>query len=68
MAVELIAERAPEPRTALTTRGQAAVHLLRFEDAWAELGADDRRYFAGTLEQLAREAALAGEGEGPWTS
>ncbi len=59
MAVELIAEQAPEQRTALTARGQAAVHLLRFEDAWAELGAEDRRYFADTLEDLAREATVA---------
>ena len=56
MAVELIAEQAPERPATLTARGQAAVHLIRFEDAWAELGADDRRYFAGTLEDLAREA------------
>ena len=65
MAVELIAEQAlspigdTEPRAALTTRGEAAIHLIRFEDAWAELGAEDRRYFAGTLEDLAREAAVA---------
>ena len=70
MAVELIAERAdfpelasrdanspaPEPRPALTARGEAAVHLIRFEGVWAELGADDRAYFAVALEQLAREA------------
>ena len=59
MAVELIAEQAFEPCAALTARGQAAVHLLRFEDAWAELGADDRVYFAGALEQLAREARVS---------
>ena len=56
MAVELIVEQAPERPAALTARGEAAVHLLRFEDAWAELGADDRAYFAGTLGDLAREA------------
>ena len=59
MAAELIAEQAPEPRPALTARGEAAVHLLRFEDVWAELGADDRAYFAGTLGDLAREARVA---------
>ena len=56
MAVEMIVEQAPEPRVALTPRGEAAVHLLRFEEVWAELGADDRGYFVATLEQLAREA------------
>ena len=56
MAVELIAEQAPEPCATLTTRGAAAVHLLRFEAVWVELGADDRRYFAATLEQLVQEA------------
>ena len=55
MAAELIVEQAPEPRAALTARGEAAVHLIRFEEAWAALGAEDRAYFAGTLEQLARE-------------
>ena len=61
MAVEMIVEQAPEPRAALaalTARGEAAVHLIRFEDAWAELGADDREYFAGALEDLAREAQV----------
>ncbi len=58
MAVELIAEQAPEPCAALTARGEAAVYLIRFETVWAELGADDRRYFASTLEELAREAAV----------
>ena len=47
---------APERPAALTVRGEAAVHLIRFEDAWAELGAEDRRYLAGTLEDLAWEA------------
>ena len=58
MAVEMIVEQAPEPRAALAARGDAAVHLIRFEDAWATLGADDREYFAGTLEDLAREAQV----------
>ena len=49
-------QQVPEPRPALTARGEAAVHLLRFEEVWAGLGADDRGYFAATLEQLAREA------------
>ena len=73
MAVQLTVERAdfpelapigatspsPEPCAALTARGAAAVHLIRFEDAWAELGAEDRRYFAAVLEDLAREAVVA---------
>ena len=56
MAAELITDQASEPRAALTACGQAAVHLLRFEDVWAELGAEDRRYFAAALEDLVREA------------
>ena len=52
----------------LTPRGRAAARLLAFEDAWAELDGADRAYFAGTLEQLAREATLAGEREEPWTN
>ena len=55
----MIVEQAPEPRPALTRRGEAAVHLVRFEAVWAGLGADDRGYFAATLEQLAREAKAA---------
>ena len=58
MAAEMIVEQVPEPRPALTPRGAAAVHLIRFEEIWAELGGADRRYFASTLEDLAR---LAGE-------
>ena len=56
MVVELIAEQAPAPCAALTARGVVAVHLIRFVDAWAELGAEDRGYFADTLEDLARDA------------
>ena len=56
MAAEMIVERAPEPRPALTARGEAAVHLIRFEDVWTELGAQDRAYFAATLERLTAEA------------
>ena len=65
MAIDLareldVAAADPEaPGGALTGRGAAAVHLIRFEDAWATLGADDRAYFASTLEDLAREAAVA---------
>ena len=59
MAAEMIVERAPESRAALPPRGEAAVHLVRFEEVWAELGAADRGYFAATLEQLAREARAA---------
>ena len=56
MAVQLIAEQAPERPAALTARGQAAVLLIRLEELWPELGADDRAYFAAALEELAREA------------
>ena len=59
MAVEMIVEQALEQRPALTPRGEAAVHLIRFEEVWAELGAEDRGYFAATLEQLAQEATAA---------
>ena len=58
MAVELIAEQMPERPAALTARGEATVHLIRFEDVWAELGGTDRGYFAATLERLAREARV----------
>ena len=66
MAIDLarepdVAAADPEaPGGVLTARGEAAVHLIRFEDAWAELGAEDRAYFAGALEDLAREARVAG--------
>ena len=43
----------------LTPRGVAAVHLIRFEDVWAELDGADRAYFASELEQLAREARVS---------
>ena len=43
----------------LTPRGVAAVHLIRFEDAWRELDGAGRAYFASELEQLAREAREA---------
>ena len=42
----------------LTPRGRAVARLLAFEAVWAELDAADRAYFAGTLEQLAREARV----------
>ena len=54
MAVDV--QRDDEQASALTTRGEAAVHLIRFEEVWAELGADDRGYFAAALKRLAREA------------
>ena len=31
---------------ALTARGRAACRLSEFQDAWAELTAEDRRWFA----------------------
>ena len=45
---------------ALTPRGEAAILLIRLEDAWAELGPADRAYFAGVLEDLARQAREVG--------
>ena len=51
-------QQVPEPRAALTSRGEAAVHLIRFEEVWAEVGGEDRGYFAATLEQPAREARV----------
>ena len=50
MAIDVIYEQARAE--------QAAVHLIRFEAVWAELGADDRGYVAGALEQLAWEARV----------
>ena len=72
MAVELIAEPAlsamaeTEPRAALTPRGVAAVHLIRFEEAWRELDGVDRAYFASELEQLARQSQAARQEGGCW--
>ena len=44
--------------TALTGRGTAAVHLSRFQDAWAELTAEDRQWFAHWLTGLLVDACL----------
>ena len=36
---------------AVTPRGHAACRLSEFADAWAELGAEDRRWFAEWLTE-----------------
>ncbi len=43
----------------LTSRGVAACQLSEFQDAWAELTAEDRRWFAETLTELLVDAATA---------
>ena len=40
----------------LTGRGVAACRLSEFQDAWAELTAEDRRWFAETLTTLLVDA------------
>ena len=57
MPAPTVAADADAP-AALTPRGRGVARLLAFEDVWAELGADDRAYFARELEQLAREAQV----------
>ena len=44
---------------ALTSRGVAACRLSEFQDAWAELGVEDRAWFAETLAELLVDAATA---------
>lgn len=41
----------------VTPKGHVALALMRWEDAWSELAADERAWFADWLGQLAREAA-----------
>ena len=41
---------------ALTARGVAACRLSEFADVWAELGAEDRAWFAETLTELLVDA------------
>ena len=43
---------------ALTARGRAACHLTEFQDAWAELTAEDRAWFAHWLTELLVDAVL----------
>ncbi len=48
----------PYQRPALTPRGTAAAHLSRFQDAWAELTAEDRAWFASWLNELLIDAVV----------
>ncbi len=50
----------PYQRPALTPRGVAAAHLSRFQDAWDELAAEDRAWFAEDLRDLLVEAVMPG--------
>jgi len=43
----------------LTRRGVAACRLSEFQDAWAELGAEDRAWFAWWLSELLIDASTA---------
>ena len=43
---------------ALTARGRAACRLAEFQDAWAELTAEDRAWFAHWLTELLVDAVL----------
>ena len=42
----------------LTARGRAACRLAEFQDAWAELAAEDRAWFAHWLTELLVDACL----------
>ena len=44
--------------SALTPRGGAALRLSEFQDAWAELTAEDRAWFAHWLTELLVDACL----------
>ena len=59
MPAPTVATDADAP-AALTPRGVAALHLIRFEAVWAELDGADRAYFATELAELARQAGEAG--------
>ncbi len=43
----------------LTSRGVAACRLSEFQDAWAELGVQDRAWFARWLSELLIDASTA---------
>ena len=43
---------------ALTARGRAACRLSELQDAWAELTAEDRQWFAHWLNELLIDAVL----------
>ena len=57
--IQPTADQPDERPAALTPRGQAAALLIRLEDLWPSLDAADRAWLDGTLEDLAREAAVA---------
>ena len=48
----------PYQRPAITPRGVAVLRLAEFTDAWAELTAEDRAYFAHWLTELLVDACL----------
>ena len=54
-AVAIVPEWAPVARTA---RGRAACRLSELQDAWAELTAEDRAWFAHWLTELLVDACL----------
>ncbi len=47
----------------LTPRGTAAARLSAFQDAWADLDAADREWFAWWLTELLLDACLPDPGE-----
>ncbi len=53
--VEIVPAWAP---VALTPRGTAYLRLAEFRDAWAELTAEDRAWFAHWLTELLVDAVL----------
>ena len=48
----------PYQRPAITPRGEAALRLSEFQDAWAELTAEDRAWFAHWLNELLVDAVV----------
>ena len=55
---ETIAAAAGSEPAAVTNRGRAACRLSEFQDAWAELTAEDRAWFAHWLTELLVDACL----------
>ena len=49
---------ATEPVPTLSPRGTAACRLSEFQDAWAELTAEDRAWFAHWLNELLVDAVM----------
>ena len=48
----------PYQRPVVTPRGTAALRLSEFQDAWAELTAEDRAWFSHWLTELLVDAVL----------